>query len=162
MKRPFAAILMGMLCAIFVAGSAYSATLSVQTSASTVSVGQNFALNVEVLGVTDLHGFQFDIAFDPAILSVASVIEGSFLSTAGTTFFFEGFIDNPGGSVSFVIDSLIGAIPGANGTGGLATINFTSLSIGSSSINIANVILLDSNLVDISSELVGGLVTVAG
>ena len=53
--------------------------------------------------VTDLSGWQADIAFNPAVLSAVSVTEGDFLSTeGGNTFFVGDNIDNANGKITGV------------------------------------------------------------
>jgi hypothetical protein len=95
-------------------------------------------------------------------LQGVSIAEGSFLAGFGTTVFIPGTIDNTLGSVSFTAGSLLGAIPGASGNGTLATIQFIALVQGQSSVNLANVVVLDSTLSTISSTSFDGLVTVQG
>jgi hypothetical protein len=58
--------------------------------------------------------------------------------------FFGGSIDNIGGSITFVADSLIGAGLGAHGSGILTTISFTALGVGSSAVSLFNVSAFDS------------------
>ena len=60
-----------------------------------------FALNISAKDVFDLAGWQFDIAFDPALLEAINVSEGDFLKTdSGTTFFHGGSIDNVTGKIT--------------------------------------------------------------
>lgn len=135
-------------------------TLSIVPSSQTVPPGQSFALDVTMTDVLDLYAFQFDLEFDPLILSATSVTEGPFLPTGGATAFIPGFIDNTMGNITFIADTLQTAIVGVNGSGTLATVNLQALTLGTSSITLANVILLDSNLGDITSNTVDGSVTV--
>lgn len=58
------------------------------------------------------------------------VSEGTFLSNVGNTEFFEGFIDNVGGSVTFVADALESFISGASGSGTLASVVFEGVQSG--------------------------------
>src|ERR1019366_6371228 len=67
--------------------------ISVQPSSQTVNVGDGFSLDVGV-DITDLYAFQFDLSFNPAVLSATSITEGLFLPTGGSTFFISGDIDN--------------------------------------------------------------------
>ena len=127
-----------------------TSTVSIQLPVSTIHVGSFFDVLVDISSVTDLYAFQFDIGFDPAILSAIDVTEGPFLPSGGTTSFSAGFIDNAAGSISFNADSLIGAIPGVSGNGALAALSFQALALGTSPLGLANVILLDSNFADIS------------
>ena len=58
-------------------------------------------LDIRAENIFDLAGWQFDIAFDPAILEAVDVSEGDFLKTdGGTTFFQSGSIDNAAGKIT--------------------------------------------------------------
>jgi hypothetical protein len=80
------------------------------------------------------------------------ITEGSFLPGGGTTFFIPGIIDNVGGGVCAAADSLIGAISGVTGDGTLAEFQLTTLAAGTSALSLANSILLDSSLNDITAD----------
>src|ERR1022692_4762920 len=97
-----------------------------------VSVNQVFTLPVDIAGVSDLYAFQFDLAFDPTILQLLSVSEGSFLPSAGSTFFIPGDIDNIGGDAISNADTLVGDIPGASGDGDLVDFTFQAINPGAS------------------------------
>lgn len=134
-------------------------TVSVKTPASAPIVGDLFNVFVEVDSVIDLFAFQFDLNFDPAVLFANSTSEGAFLRSDGdATFFIPGTIDNSSGSITFTSDTLIGAILGISGSGVLANINFHALAEGSSEVSLSNVVLLDSNIMDIQSETLDGTV----
>src|SRR5437868_2988547 len=99
---------------------------AVSLSAGTASVleGQTFDLPVQVSPVSDLYSFQFDLSFDPTIVELESISEGTFLPSGGATFFLPGTIDNTAGTATFTADSLVGAIPGVSGDGELALLSF--------------------------------------
>src|SRR5262249_17907356 len=134
--------------------------LSMQPSSQTVQPGQSFSLDVDITNVTDLFSFQFDITFDPTVLSATNITEGPFLPGGGSTFFVPGTIDNTAGTISFTADTLIGAISGVTGSDILATASFQALALGTSPITLSNPILQDSNLMDIASNIMNGAVTV--
>jgi hypothetical protein len=136
--------------------------LSIQPASTTVVPGNSFAVDVNIANVSDLYAFQFDITFNPSILSALPVMERSFLPSGGSTFFLPGTIDNTSGTISFIADTLIGSIPGVSGSGTLAILDFTALAAGTSPINILNVSLLDSTLSPISSTTVNGNANVGG
>ncbi len=119
-------------------------TISLQPSNTTPLVGSSFDVTVNISSVTDLFAFQLDILFDPTILSATGISEGSFLPSGGTTFFIPGTIDNSLGSIEITADSLIAA-SGVSGSGDLVTFTFSALAKGTSSLNLANVELLNSN-----------------
>jgi general secretion pathway protein D len=127
--------------------------------ASTVAPNDSFFLDVDIKNVTDLFGFQFDLLFNPALLMANETVEGSFFGSTGNSFFIPGTIDNGLGSIEFTADSLLGAVDGVSGDGTLARINFTSLALGTSAIDFANVFLLDSTLTEISATTESGSVT---
>jgi hypothetical protein len=143
-------------------------SISLSPPTSTVNPGQAFSLDVDVNNVTDLYAFQFTVDFDPAVLQAVSASEGSFLPGGGTTFFIPGTIDNVGGSITFLADSLIGLIPGVSGSGQLASVGFDvkpSASLGTTSISLLFDAgngdgLLDSSLANIAADAVGGSATV--
>jgi hypothetical protein len=140
--------------------AAGAATLSIDPSSTTVPIGDQVSLNIKISGVTDLFAFQFDLGFDPTVLSASSISEGSFLPIGGATVFIAGTIDNVGGTISGTADSLSGAIPGVTGDGVLATAVFNAVGLGTSTISISNITLLDSSLNPIDSSSTGGSVDV--
>jgi general secretion pathway protein D len=121
-----------------------AAVVSVQPSTLTVTTGQTFSLAVDVTGITDLYGYQFDLYFNPAILSAVSVSEGTFLASGGPTIFVPGTIDDVGGTITYNADILESATSGVNGSGTLVNVAFQALTTGSSSVQIENLLALNS------------------
>jgi hypothetical protein len=117
----------------------------VPTSVSGINVGGSITYDINISNVTGLIAYQFDLSFNPNIVSAVSIDEGAFLSTAGSTIFLPGTIDAIAGSVSSTADTLVGFIPGADGSGTLAVLTLMGVGAGTSSIDISNVTLLDSN-----------------
>lgn len=134
--------------------------LSVEPPSISVSAGDTFSLDVFITNVTDLYGYQFDVSFDPGVLSAQAITEGSFLTTGGSTFFITGLIDNPVGLISFTANTLLGPDPGVTGSGALALVEFSAIGTGTSFVNLSNVVLLDSNLTDITADVIAGAVEV--
>ena len=134
--------------------------LSIQPTTVHANVGDAVALSIAVSGAVDLYSFQFDLAFDPAVVATTAVTEGAFLMSAGPTFFVSGVIDNTLGLISFTAASLIGPIAGANGDGVLVELLFDALALGGSSVVLQNVILLDSLLADIPFDTRDGTIVI--
>jgi len=158
------AVIAGMLLAsVFsVPGFADSIpVLSIDPMSSAASVGEEVTLDVNISNVTDLYGFQFDLSFVPGTLSAISITEGTFLFFAGPTFFLPGAIDNTTGTIAFTANSLLGPEPGADGSGTLAILTLKGLTQGISSVELSNVILLNSNLEPIDANIQNGNITVA-
>jgi hypothetical protein len=139
-----------------------AATLSFDQSSVTVGSGQAFTLSVEVTGVSDLADYQFNVGFDPTILNVSSVTEGSFLPMAGSTVFIPGSIDNVFGQVSSIASGLQGSGPGVDGSGTLVTLGFTAIGSGTSIVALSGVTLLDSTFAGLAAQTTGSQVNVTG
>jgi len=138
------------------------AIVSIQPPVSTPGVGSFFDIFVNIDSVNDLYAFQFDVSFNPAVISATSLTEGAFLPAGGATFFIPGVIDNTSGLISFTADILLSAVSGVSGSGTLADLQFQALAVGASPIGLSNVILLDSTLSDISFSTNGGTVSPVG
>lgn len=149
--------LISFLLAAFVGISSFAATIEVVSSESTIEIGSSVTVSIEIIGSVDLYAFQFDVTFFPTVLSAADVTDGGFL---GSGLFFSGLIDNSVGTITLISDSLIGPVVGVSGDGVLATLRFLSTDIGTSDIQIENIILLDSQLGDIDVTAGGTSVTV--
>jgi hypothetical protein len=123
------------------------------------SVGGQIIVTVGITDIEDLFAYQFSLHFDTSKLLLNSVSAGSFLSGAGSTVFDGGSIDNSGGSLSFLYESLIGPVAGASGSGLLATLTFDVVGAGTSGLFFSDVLFLDAALGDISVEALPGFVT---
>jgi hypothetical protein len=132
------------------------------TPTGPLRVGQHASLSIDIAiaGVTDLLAYQFDLVFDPAILSATLVAEGPFLSSAGSTSFVAGTIDNTAGIIDNIANTLLGPIAGASGDGSLVTVTFFAKAVGVSPLQVSNVVLLDSSLSEIPFTVQDGSVTV--
>jgi hypothetical protein len=133
--------------------------VSITGPAGNVTVGSALTLSVKITDALDLSAFQFDLAFNPAVLRAASVTEGPFLGTGGNTFFDAGSINNTTGRITSIFDTLIGAVPGVSGTGNLVTLNFNVIGAGLSSLVFSNALFLNSLSNDLNPQLQNGSVT---
>lgn len=147
-----------LLLAVAATSASAVTTVSISATPDPAVPGLPLALNVQVADVADLYAWQFTLSFDPAILQATSVVEGGFLASGGTTFFGAGSINNSAGTITFTFDTLIGSLPGVSGSGTLATLNFDVVQAGTSALTFSNTLLLDSDLVDISAQVLNGSV----
>lgn len=138
-----------------------TAVLSVAGTAA-VAQGSSFTMEIDISDVSDLYDFQFDLAFNPAVLQLTNIVEGGFLPAGGTTFFLPGTIDNTLGTAAANADTLIGAIPGVSGAGELVEFDFATVAAGISSLALSNAILQDSTGSLLDSTAATGAVTVQG
>ena len=99
-------------------------------SKTPIHIGDTFTLNIHAENIADLAGWQFDIAFDPAILEAINATEGNFLKTdGGTTFFQSGTIDNATGKITGLNAARL-STQGVNGTGTLLQVQFKANAAG--------------------------------
>jgi hypothetical protein len=142
--------------------SAWAAPVTVVSTLAPVVEGSTFDIDVRVTEAADLYAFQFDLLFDPAVVSILSVAQGGFLPLVGETVPLLGTIDNAAGSVEAVADTLVGPLPGASGDGLLFSFRARALSVGTTAFSLVNEIYLDSELEDISADFssLAGSITV--
>ena len=148
------------LLAVLVPTSLIATPINLSIGSGTVANGGTITIPIDISGVTDLFAFQFDLSFPALNLQALSVSEGPFLSSSGATFFIPGFIDNSAGSITFIANTLIGLSTGASGSGSLAFVDFQAIASGIALLDMSNVVLLDSNLADISSTQTSGTVQI--
>ena len=124
-----------------------------------LSIGQEFIVNVTVEDVVDLYTWQVQVFFDPSIINCTNA-----WIPAGSPFDFA--VDSP-----IVIDptegwvslgsSKLGEVPGTSGNGTLASIQFKVMGVGSSGIDFSTpygtqTFLLNSALSLIPAEIYNG------
>jgi len=129
-------------CLLLIPASA-SAVPIVTAGSATVNVGDPFTISISITDAVELTSWQFDLSFDPTILSATAVTDGPFLSESGTksTVFTAGAIDNSTGQITLVADLLVDLPPGPSGSGVLADIEFHALAPGVLLLTFANVFL---------------------
>ena len=107
-------------------------------SETPIHLGDTFTLDIRAENVFDLAGWQFDIAFDPAVLEAVDVSEGDFLKTdGGTTFFQSGRIDNAAGKITGLIAGRISE-GGVSGNGSVLQVRFKAKSEGETELALRN------------------------
>ena len=102
---------------------------------------ENIEISITITPKESIAGTQFDMSFDPSMLSIEWVAEGDLFSEYDT-YFDEGIIDNVNGTLKNVV-SLI-TTPGGNTTnqGSIAVISIRAKTIsGETPLNLSNVIV---------------------
>ena len=133
-----------------------SATTAVRIvpSTKTVTIGDTFSVDVIADYVLNSGSFQFNLAFNPTVLQYKSLDGGTYLGSVTEL----GPTVTPGG-ISYGQISLAGSGP----TGGpevLATITFEAIGVGSSVLDLSNLILTTAAGAPQGSTAVDGTVTV--
>ena len=105
------------------------ARFTLSTASTQVEKGDTFTLRLNAANITDLAGWQTDIAFDPALLKANAVTEGNFLKQGGRTFFQKGSIQNKQGKITGIKTART-STGGVTGEGTLLSVRFTALANG--------------------------------
>lgn len=134
-------------------------TLFVYPSSSTVAAGRTFSIDVKISGVVDLYGWEFKLSWDPNLLDVVNITEGSFLKQGGTTFF-SWKMNNTVGYI-LVDCTLLGSVPGVSGDGTLASVKFYAEKEGSSILHLYDTKLVNSMELPIPHTASDGSVTIS-
>ena len=124
----------------FETGTDYTVSTGVgyTLSPTPIHLGDTFTLNIHAENITDLAGWQFDIAFDPAALEAIEVTEGDFLKTdGGNTFFQGGSIDNAAGKIGG-LSAIRLSTQGVTGTGTVLQVTFKAKSAGETELALQN------------------------
>lgn len=96
--------------------------LCVDPPRSFTEVNNEFSINVSIANVTDLYGWEFKIRWNSTLLEATNITEGDFLKDYSETFFVID-INNTAGYL-IAACTLVGGIPGVNGSGTLTTIKY--------------------------------------
>ncbi len=131
--------------------------ITVNPSSLQKTAGEDFTVTLEVSNVRNLFGWQSRLSFNPEILGVLTVVEGSFLKTGGSTYFSHVVNDTTG--YVLVDCSLLGEISGVNGTGVLVSIRFHVKSSGSCDLSLSDTSLINHSEQTIAHTAVGGRFT---
>ena len=108
------------------------------TETTNLLAGDTFTLNLNAENISDLAGWQADIAFDPNVLEAIEVTEGDFLkSEGGGTFFQGGTIDNTVGKITTLFSTRISE-SGVSGTGSLLSVKFKAKTGGETRVTLEN------------------------
>ena len=107
-------------------------------SQTPIHIGDTFTFDVRAENVSGLAGWQFDIAFDHALLEAIDVSEGGFLKTDGeSTFFQQGRIDNTAGKITGLKSARL-SDSGVSGSGNVLQIKFKAKSHGETRVALQN------------------------
>jgi len=122
-------------------------------------IAETFDIGVDVLNAANMLSSQFELTYDPSVLSTVLVVPGS------------SILSPPIGSFSYQVNEALGSIrvnastvPGTpiGGNESLATVTFqvigTPQSCDGSALDLAHSILLDASSVSITHDVVGAVV----
>ncbi len=123
---------------------ATATTVNVFPSTVAANVGQNFTIDVTIADVLDLYGWEFELRWNPALLDAVTVIEGNFLNGGAERETFPWSIINNTAGYLLAYCTLLGDLPGVNGSGTLATVEFLVEDAGESVLDLNDTKLVSS------------------
>jgi hypothetical protein len=138
-------------------------TMTVDPQNSTAYVNATFNINITVTDVTNMVGWQItELYYLNSILNCTGAGEGPFLRSIGSTFPIFDVLNEFNSTHGRVraASVLLGSGISANGTGVIATLNFTAITTGTTPITLGETILKDIQNQDISHTTISGNVTV--
>ena len=118
------------------------AALFIDPQTAQAAKGQNFTIKVNISNVIDLYAWSFRLGWNTTILEVVKITEDNFLKNHGETF----FISKTNNTAEYIqVDcTLLGNLPGVNGSGTLATIQFHVGNTGSCDLTLYETMLINS------------------
>jgi hypothetical protein len=137
-----------------VAGSISAVPSGTQTATSmNIPDGQTFSIDLYISGASGVWGWSTDVTWNPAVLQLQSVTEGSYLSQTGATYFVG---DNSKGQFNTaLIDNKVGTIDGglsdayqsatttaSSSSGVLVTLTFQAVANGNGNLALTNAQLI--------------------
>ena len=112
---------------------------------TTTEIGETFTVNINISDVVDLFAWQAGVTFNPSVLNGTGFYQGEFLKRGGTTIWVESReINNTAGIAYFCGSSLLGPVPGVNGSGQLAYLTFEAAGLGTSNFHLTDVLLVQA------------------
>jgi hypothetical protein len=153
MRRVCVPAALAMASFVISPAAAVQAAPILATPPGTAAVGETFLLEITIADAVDVWSWQFDLAFDPALVRATAVGEGPFFSSAGTSIFGPGVMDNAAGLVSLVTGAYVDLPPTPAGGGVLASIEFVALAPGAPAFLLSNAFL---NLLPVGFEVTNG------
>jgi hypothetical protein len=136
-------------------------TVSV-TAPTGVNPGEQFTISIATSPGTAIAGMQFNLAFDPAVVTAVSVAEGNLLSQGGaSTYFNPGTINNVAGTINGVAGAITTPGQSVATPGTFATITLTAgAQGGTSALTLSGVVVGDVNGQAVAISVVSGQVII--
>jgi hypothetical protein len=126
-------------------------SLDVFANSSQVNTSQTINIQIRINAIeSDVFALQFDVNYNPSILTLNSITEGNFLKSDGASTIFNytsfggGLANNIYNARNKTYSDPSPGITGTNGT--IAVLSFTAISSGVSSINLSDVTWVNSSI----------------
>ena len=156
-KKLLPLILLGLVAAAWLAlsgqAAAQGAGAGLGLAPVSVDAGDAFTVTLVITSDVPTRGAQLDLLFDPTVVRLNSVAQGSFYSSwaqangSGSTAYFPPAINNTAGTATALAIAILGGTTGAGptGQGALATLQMTALANGVTPLVITNTIVVSDS-----------------
>ncbi len=130
----------------------------VDPASQSVKLGDYIVIDVMIQNVSNVAAYEFTVAFNPNVVALAGISDGSFLGSTGRS----EFCPSPTIGDSTVRFGCVssGSAPGASGTGLLAEVVFHAIGPGTTPFHFAMFTLADSLGESVSAQIGDGLAVV--
>jgi hypothetical protein len=142
--------------------AAGNAVVSVSAPADTLDPGEEFTVSINVEPNNAIAGMQFNLSYDPNIVTVDIITEGNMLNQGGaSTYFNAGQIDNVAGTITGVFGAITSPGQTVAMAGTFAVITMTAGSAGGSCpLTLSNVVVGDAASQPIPVSVINGAIDV--
>ncbi|KKP92672.1 MAG: Ig domain protein group 2 domain protein [Parcubacteria group bacterium GW2011_GWA1_36_12] len=135
------------------------ANVSIDPVVTNTGLNQNITVQVRINNVTNLGGYQFTLNFDPQVIKISSITNSDWLASTGRTVGPLSSIDNTNGIATAGAFSF-GTTNGPSGDNVLATINLTTVGLGSSALDLQDVLITDISAQTINTIATDGSINI--
>lgn len=146
MKSRVMVCVMALLSCLFMAYpvSATTDTVVSINAPTTGHAGNDFSIDVVVSPGTNIAGGQFNLSYNPSLVTFNGITEGNLFKQNGAlTYFMQG--QTGYGTINNVAAVILGAGQSVSTSGIMATVHFTAISSGVCTFTLTNVIVGDTN-----------------
>ena len=141
-----------LLVAVLLSCSSAWAVVVEPQAPSAVGVGETVAVDLLIRDVQNLYGYQFEVRYDPSMLSFVRLQPGTFLSQGRTTFSIQPDFRQTG-TVKNIAELLTGDQQPVSGSGTAHTIVFQAKTPGTTQVEITLAKLADSTAQSIGNAI---------
>jgi hypothetical protein len=160
-------IFLAVLLSILIPGLAHAAgnaVIRISIPDGAVDPGEQFTISIDAQPNNAIAGMQFNLSYNPDIVTVSSVTEGNLLDQGSAgTFFNAGQINNTAGTVTGVFGAIISPGETVATAGTFAIITMTAGSAGGSCpLTLSNIVVGDIGGNSIPVSAINNSITIEG
>ena len=145
-----------------IATAAGNAIVSIAVPADALDMGEQFTIGIIIEPNNAIAGTQFNMSYDPDVVTVDSISEGNLLSQSGaSTYFNDGEVDNVAGTITGVFGAIISPGQTVATAGTFVVITMTAgIAIGSSPLTLSNVVIGNAQAQPVAASIINNTVNV--